>query len=138
MKKLFSYLFCAALLSGLFLSPSLARATNALMNNLSEVATNQGTYAAANQNTIIVIAGTVVSTLLGLLGIIFIVLIIFAGISWMTAGGEEAKVEKAQKILKNAIIGLIVTASAYAIYYVIHLALMGQMIYDTGVLSSTN
>jgi len=35
----------------------------------------------------------------------------------MTAAGEECKVEKAQTIIRNAVIGLIVIVSAYAISY---------------------
>lgn len=60
---------------------------------------------------------TIIQTVLGLLGVIFLLYIIYGGVIWMTAEGEEAKVEKAQKILKNATIGLIITVSAYAISY---------------------
>jgi hypothetical protein len=63
------------------------------------------------------ITGVVIQTILSLLGVIFIVLIIYAGVTWMTAEGDEAKVEKAQKILRNAIIGLIIIITAYAISY---------------------
>jgi hypothetical protein len=37
----------------------------------------------------------------------------------MTSEGDEAKVEKAQKILRNAIIGLVITLAAYAISFFI-------------------
>lgn len=59
--------------------------------------------------------GVAVYALLSLLGVIFLSLIIYAGILWMIAEGEEAKVEKAQTILKNAIIGLVIVMAAYAI-----------------------
>jgi hypothetical protein len=65
------------------------------------------------------IIATIVQTILGLMGVIFMLLIVYGGVIWMTAEGEEAKVEKAQKILKNAIIGLIIVLSAYAISYFI-------------------
>lgn len=56
-----------------------------------------------------------IANALTLLGIIFLVLIIFAGFTWMTSGGEEEKVRKAQGLLRNSIIGLLIILSAYAI-----------------------
>jgi hypothetical protein len=58
---------------------------------------------------------TVIKTVLALVGTIFLVLTIYAGIMWMTAQGEEEKVTKAKDIIKASIIGLIVIMSAYAI-----------------------
>lgn len=58
---------------------------------------------------------TVVTAVLSLVGTIFLVLTIYAGILWMTAQGEEDKIEKAQKIVKATIIGLFITLGAYAI-----------------------
>lgn len=45
---------------------------------------------------------------LGLIGIIFLVLIIYSGFVWMTAMGEEAKVTTAKKIMTTAVIGVII------------------------------
>ncbi len=42
------------------------------------------------------------------LGIIFLVLILFAGFQWMMSGGNEEKVGKAKKLLINAVIGLVI------------------------------
>jgi hypothetical protein len=65
------------------------------------------------------IIGTVISTALSLLGVIFIVLIIYGGIMWMTSEGDEGRVEKAQKIIREAVVGLIIVLAAYAISYFI-------------------
>lgn len=70
----------------------------------------------ANDN-IATYIGTMISVILGLLGIIFLVLTIYAGLLWMTAGGNGDQVKKAQQILGNAVIGLILTLSSYAITY---------------------
>lgn len=67
----------------------------------------------------------VISAFLGLLGIIFLVLIIFAGYNWMTAGGDEEKVAKAKETLSRAIIGLIIIIAAYAITYFVFTNLPG-------------
>jgi amino acid transporter len=62
---------------------------------------------------------------LGLLGIIFIILIIFAGYNWLTAGGDEEKVTKAKQTLTRAVIGLIIIVGAYAITYFVFMSLPG-------------
>lgn len=59
--------------------------------------------------------GLIINVLLGFLGVIFLVLTIYAGFLWMTAGGNADQVEKAKKMLIQAIIGLVILLSAYAI-----------------------
>lgn len=85
-------------------------------SNLAPVANG---YDTSGNTDIYQIIGTVVNSILGLLGVIFIVLIVYAGIQWMTAEGDEAKVEKAQTTMRNAIIGLIIIVAAYAISFFI-------------------
>jgi hypothetical protein len=40
---------------------------------------------------------------------------VYAGILWMTARGEDSQVQKAQTIVKAAVIGLVLTMSAYSV-----------------------
>jgi len=47
--------------------------------------------------------------------IIFLVIIVFAGYRWMTASGNEEAIQKAQSSIKRAIIGLVIVMLAYAI-----------------------
>lgn len=61
------------------------------------------------------IAGRIINIALSFLGLIILLLIVYAGFLWMTSNGEEEKVRKAKGILKNAIIGLVITLSAWAI-----------------------
>ncbi|MCD4762302.1 pilin [bacterium] len=61
------------------------------------------------------IIGRMVKALLSLLGVIFLVLTIYGGFTWMMARGNEQEVTKAQGILQTAIIGLIIVLAAYAI-----------------------
>jgi len=62
-----------------------------------------------------IMAANVIRIALGFLGIIAVGLIIYAGWLYMTAAGEEEKIEKAKKILINAIIGLVIILSAFGI-----------------------
>ena len=79
--------------------------------NLASVGAGGG-FAESDLMTII---GRIISIVLSLLGIIFLVLMIYAGATWMTAGGDGKRVEKAKQILINAVIGLVITLSAYGI-----------------------
>ena len=59
------------------------------------------------------IVGLVIKIALGILGLVFFILIIYGGIIWMTAGGNESKAERATKILSQASVGIIIVVSAY-------------------------
>jgi len=59
------------------------------------------------------IAATIINIALGFIGLIVIILIIYGGITWMTAAGNEERVTKAQDILKAALIGLLVVLASY-------------------------
>ncbi|MFA7087865.1 MAG: hypothetical protein WC146_00800 [Patescibacteria group bacterium] len=80
---------------------------------------NQAGYETADATNVEGIISTVISALLGLLGVIFFVLIIYGGFIWMTAQGNETKVKSATETVLNAFIGLVIVLAAYAISYFI-------------------
>lgn len=59
--------------------------------------------------------GSIIRAALGFLGVIAVVIILFGGFKWMTAGGNEEKVGEAKKLIIAGIIGLAIILSAYAI-----------------------
>lgn len=61
--------------------------------------------------------GVMIQVFLGILGIIFLALVIYAGYNWMTARGNEEKITKAKSTLITSIIGLVIIVSAYVITY---------------------
>ncbi|MBU1612949.1 hypothetical protein KKC87_00765 [Patescibacteria group bacterium] len=61
------------------------------------------------------IVANVIRAALGLVGIVMVVLIIYAGFLWMTAGGNEEQITRAKKMIINAVIGLAIILSAYSI-----------------------
>lgn len=64
---------------------------------------------------IVVIAGWV-KAILALTGVALILVLIYAGVMWgFMAQGEPAKIQKAKQMITNAIIGLVIVLSAYAI-----------------------
>lgn len=70
--------------------------------------------------------GAIISIFLGILGLIFLLLTIFAGFQWMTAMGNEEKVTKAKKMLTNSVIGLIIIVISYSLSTFIINALTNQ------------
>lgn len=66
-----------------------------------------------------IIAGQVVQAVLSVLGIVFLAFMIYAGITWMTAQGDDQKSMKAKRVIEGAITGLIIVIAAYAISYFI-------------------
>jgi hypothetical protein len=78
--------------------------------------TAEGAYNSDNRTTGItpVIAATI-ATVLGFIGVLFLILTIYAGFLYMTAEGDDTKAKKGLDMIKGAIIGLIIVSSAYAI-----------------------
>ncbi|MFH1233327.1 MAG: hypothetical protein V1649_01590 [Patescibacteria group bacterium] len=69
----------------------------------------------ANSGSLILTIASIIKVSLGFLGIIFLVLLIWSGFNWMTAGGEEEKVTKATDTIQRAVIGLIIILASFAI-----------------------
>ena len=106
----------AAWLTIAALSPAMVSAANSALDKLSDVGAKNGPYQQTGSVGIGTVAGVVVSAVLSLIGVIFLALMIYAGYHWMTARGEEEKVEKAKDTITRAIIGLIIVVGAYAIW----------------------
>lgn len=79
---------------------------------LKSIASKAGVSDQANAQDLV---GTVIKAILSISGLIFLILMVYAGILWMTARGDEANVTKAKDIIEAAVIGLFLTVSAYAI-----------------------
>lgn len=65
--------------------------------------------------TLAQVMGMIINAGLGLVGVIYLILIIYAGFQWMTAGGNEETVTKAKKRLVHATIGLVIVFMAFVI-----------------------
>lgn len=61
------------------------------------------------------IIGKIVGSALAFVGILFLILMIYGGIVWMMARGNEQEVAKAKDLIVSAVIGLVIVLSAYAI-----------------------
>lgn len=72
-----------------------------------------------------VIVANVINVALSILGTILLVIIIYAGFLWMTAGGNDERITQAKKLIMNGVVGLAIVLSSYAITYFVVTRLMG-------------
>jgi len=84
---------------------------------LDLAASNAGYETANAKNAFDSAIAKVINIALSMLGIIFLVLTIFAGYLWMTASGNEQQLSRAKSVLVSSIIGIIIVVSAYAISF---------------------
>lgn len=89
--------------------------TGDALGGLNATTLGNGQGPAAAGQALPVLIGKIIRTVLGLLGIIFLLLMVYAGFLWMTARGESDPVDKAKDIIKQSIIGLIIIFLAYAL-----------------------
>jgi hypothetical protein len=82
-----------------------------LLNSVGDSTTLTG----GGEDALATAVGNIINILLGLLGVIFLILVIISGFQWMTAGGDEGKVSTAKTRIQQAVIGLVITLAAYAI-----------------------
>ena len=61
------------------------------------------------------IVTTVINTMLFIVGILAVIMIIYAGIRYTTAHGDKGQVESAKNTLMYSIVGLVVAIIAYAV-----------------------
>lgn len=68
-----------------------------------------------DQDILLAAIANVISIVLGVLGVVFLVMMIYFGARWMTAGGDTKAVQTAKDGIFSLVIGLIIILSAYAI-----------------------
>ena len=61
------------------------------------------------------VIANIINIALGFLGVIAVGIILFGGFKWMTATGNEDKVEEAKKVLSAGVIGLLIVLSSWAL-----------------------
>lgn len=75
----------------------------------------------ADENTALTIAKYVATILIiaPFLGMMLVIRLVWAGYQWMTAKGNNEKVEEAQKTITHAVVGIVIMIALYIIAYFI-------------------
>lgn len=117
-KKFQSFFLVAISVFNIFFVINNVMATTSTLQGLDSTANKVEAY--KDQDTDVVgflqtRTGEIIGLVLSFIGVIFLLLMIYAGISWMVSAGNQEKVKKARDLMINAVIGLIIVLSAYAI-----------------------
>lgn len=73
------------------------------------------TAAGVSDTSLPIIIARVIRVFLGTLGIIFTVVILYAGWIYMTAQGDDTKLKQSKNMIKNGVIGMVICLSAFTI-----------------------
>ena len=125
----------ALVASTFFAVQALAKDTLSDVSGLSATAGAAGI--GATNTDLPTIIGRLIGAALVLLGVVFVILIIYAGFLWMTAQGNDEKVKQAKKVLSGAVIGLVLIFASYAITGFVIDALTNSLGTQGGAQSST-
>ncbi|MFH1230999.1 MAG: Ig-like domain-containing protein, partial [Planctomycetota bacterium] len=112
MKRFFSILTATIILGSYFVNKAIAQDTfglNSLLNGGGDNALILGSRPI--EETV----ARIINVVLGFLGVIAVLLILYAGFIWMTSQGNSEKIQRAKLILISAVIGLLIVLSAYTL-----------------------
>lgn len=59
--------------------------------------------------------GKIIGAGLAFIGVLFFLLMIYGGFTWMIARGNETEVTKAKELIQAAVIGLVIVLAAYTV-----------------------
>lgn len=130
MKNLFNKLGAAAGTAITLALPFAAGATSDTYSGLSGAQsglTDVGSTldSSATGATLPEMIGNIINVLLGVLGIVFVVLVVYSGFLYLTDAGSDEGIKKAKKILRTSVMGLVLIVAAYAIADYVISALVG-------------
>ncbi len=95
------------LLVGIFALPSVAQA--------ADLGFSYGEYSGLTGTDIRFVVALIIRIVLSLLGVVLLIMMLYAGFTWMTAGGNDEKIGTAKKTITRSAIGIAIILSAYAL-----------------------
>ncbi len=121
MLKIFKKIYWLALLALIFY-PNFLLAAEEKVNPLGKLkSTGKSAGIPATTAEIptspVIFIGYLVQMISAAFGMIFMIRIIIAGVTWMTAGGNEEQLKKAHTAIFSSVIGLAIVLGAFAISY---------------------
>ncbi|MDP3793311.1 MAG: hypothetical protein Q8R07_01000, partial [Candidatus Uhrbacteria bacterium] len=91
-----------------FMAPvAVLAATNPFKQAQSDLGNIQGATG-VGATDLPTLVGRIINAVLGILGLLLLIYLLYGGFLWMTSGGDSKGVEKAQTMIRNAIVGLVV------------------------------
>lgn len=125
----------AALLLLVLLVPTISSAAPTTQTPGDRFGLNEavnGTGVIEGRDPVPLVVARAVQSVLSIVGVIFLILVIWGGAMWMVSGGNEQSITKAKQILTTAVIGLVIIMTGYSITYFIIENLVGATDRPTG------
>ncbi len=123
MKKIFFFIILLTLLSILAIQPGQALAYS--FSDATGFYESTAGGAQLKTKDYIPIVAAAIRLLMGFAGGLFVLLFIYGGITWMSAGGHQEKVDKAKKAMIYATLGIFIVIAAFSISMIISRAFQG-------------
>lgn len=89
-------------------------AASAVTRAIGDLESSAG-KAGMQEGDVVSTVGKLIGVVLSILGLIFLILIIYAGITWITKASESKEVQKARKIITDGVVGMLICLAAYAL-----------------------
>lgn len=90
-------------------------ATGKALSGLEKTASSAGVNSGETDPALVI--GKAIEILISILGVIFLIIVVYGGITWMTAQGKPEDVTKAKNMIIEGVIGLAICLGAYALSY---------------------
>ena len=94
--------------------PTMADGLGSLVNQEFDIVQDGVTGSTTSPDPDVIIVN-IIEIILSFLGLLFVILILWSGFQWMTAGGNTEAITKAKQRIINSIIGLAIILAAYSI-----------------------
>lgn len=108
--------------AGIFALPHLTYAQNVVQTGMADFASAAGFGGTSDVRLII---ARLLRTALSLSGLVLFGMIVYGGLQWMMANGDKTRIEKARGTLINAVVGIVIILSAFAITQFVISSLVG-------------
>lgn len=125
--SLLKYFLISAVVFSFLVSPQLVQAGDTTTINIEDALVSRDVEMDLGT---IVSAGISAAIVLGMIAVILY--LIRAGYLWISSGGDKAQLEQARSMIINALIGITLLASVFAIFTVI------DNFFGTGLIESSN
>jgi len=104
-------LFCVPVFAAIDLGEGIHFATESVAEKTYDISATKPESSITNA------IGNIVNVMVGILGAVAVILILYSGFLWMTAGGNDEQIKKAKNTIKRTVIGLMIVAFAYGIAF---------------------
>ncbi|MDD5043829.1 MAG: hypothetical protein PHD51_04210 [Patescibacteria group bacterium] len=115
------FIFCQPQIS-LAQEPTFGEGGTSVLSPLNQLgeAGKEAKYATGESQDIRLVIVSLIQYVLLFVGFIFVILMIYGGYLWLTAGGNEDQLGKAKKMIVNAVIAVLIIFLSVSITYTIN------------------